>query len=116
MDIFKYNWTDRIKKEPFTNYKLNSDKPRNKREIHYTVKRKRNNDEVSTHKRWLHYNPIALRAINYMPRAPQDENTMLPLAAYRVEERAKVTGRIENPLYDNTRPNSLYNLRYASMR
>ena len=88
MDIFKQNWVQRIKTEPYTNIALNTD--RNITYYEQKIGPAFDFNEITT--RWC---PTEEKRIRNRPR----------VIHFEIER----DGRIEQ----NTRPPSLYNLRYA---
>ena len=125
MDVFQQNWTQRMHNEPFVNYQLQTYHPTMKKKLKgwrymrkYDInqrKKHRLNIEVDgenfrpafakllTNKD--NYKQVQERVKNYPPGmkkiAPQ----------YKKESISKPPG-----LYEYTRPQSLYNLHYPSLR
>ena len=129
MDVFKFNWTQRIKTEPFVNATLNSkrytDKPKGVRywrqipgqqniQSWNAARRTYLMSKIYTHegsrrKYGLHTTPI--RNYDIVKRNVKDRN---PPALQNIEI---VSDSIKDPdAWENTRPQSLYNLHYASLR
>ena len=129
MDVFKFNWTQRIKTEPFVNATLNSkrhtDKPYG---IRYwrripgqenvpnwiAARRTYLMSKIQIHegrrrKYGLHTTPI--RNYNTVKRNVNERN------APALQKLEILSDSIKDPdAWENTRPQSLYNLRYASLR
>ena len=107
-----------MKNEPFINYTLNSETPRDTRVIHYTAKMKMdvNTDDITTFYRMLPYSRMDYALTKYMTRIPKNTDRMRYNTTYR-DGKPQVSGKVyKSKLYDNTRPQSLYNLNYATLR
>lgn len=131
MDVFKFNWTQRIKTEPFVNATLNSKRtdivPGAPRYINYW--KVRSQDEW----RRLNLKPTifepyydkmyAKYRMGYNPRMYEVikrnvENNNDDVNKYKTIdiEHHPPTTKPNPDAWENTRPQSLYNLRYASIR
>lgn len=128
MDVFKQNWGQRIQHDPYVNFVLNSDTKIDVEDPTYVVYYVYYGDEPSK------MNPGSMKEVNgeyyqkrqrrYNPdRLPFHRATALKNPVGLQEVRFKYKDGRETPittqetrLHDNTRPQSLYNLRYASIR
>ena len=118
MDIFDQNWTQKMKTEPFVNYLLNSDQVT---EDYVTtwwhipkklVKRKDRLRKHMKHRGKTYYKyemPLNKAARKNLEKHP--ERVLKVAGQMLVDYWQKESG-----LHDNTRPQSLYNLHYASLR
>ena len=138
MDIFNQNWTEQMKNNPFVNKLLNnyevktireftpgSIKYRSLRKIEpkrgskrpYTIRFKDNNEEynqanlenLKEFKKYFTYpgkRKAKMNKIYYKPGSSKVTRDRLHIIHYRSK----------NELLANTRPQSLYNLRYACLR
>ena len=119
MDIFKHNWTDRMKKEPYINKVLNFTPPDQivlKNVTKYMRKKHRFVEEKLPYPytKKNHYEVVTFLKDNPPVRRDFMEHKDVQTESFDLVRNGQVLD--EYPLYDNTRPNSLYNLRYASMR
>lgn len=113
MDVFNQNWTERMKNDPYTNKVLNLQTPR---KLEYTRYRKYLGQDQ--------YVPVSmpfqqrrLNIIKTWPILPYDATKRRRNVYYLVD--AKINDMnidYYDKLYPNSRPNSLYNLHYASLR
>ena len=131
MDAFKFNWTQRIKTEPFVNATLNSkghtDKPyafrywrpinepqninswREASRTNYTKSKTYTDDADRERKYGFHRT-----GIQYYDRVMTSVNKNPTRELRNIEFINKPT---QDPdIWENTRPQSLYNLRYACLR
>ena len=114
MDIFNYNWTERIKNEPFVNKKLNYDKK--PESLEYSTILHNPYLGSQTYKTKYLYSETNLRLYQNEVKRPIEPAKPNYFYHYLVPSSAKINYRKIENLQQNTRPNSLYNLRYASKR
>ena len=121
MDVFQQNWTQRMHKEPFTNYILNSKGQKdNKIKMQYIQFVRRGARSVPEYDTQI---------VDWNERAEQDAKEIVKRDEIRIkrgltdapDQRNQYYGyKYEvlkgGKLYDNSRPISLYNLNYASLR
>ena len=138
MDVFNHNWNQRMKNEPFVNYTLNSDKRPERIRVRIVrsktaEERQKNPDahvfDYKNHKGYVN-DPRFMTNLrdarksqviwnedyfNYLHM--RSGNVMKPGTYYSMfgTERILPTD-IPTTLYDNSRPQSLYNLNYTSIR
>ena len=129
MDVFKHNWNQRIKTEPWVNATLNSErvkpKPRNLdywRPIKasnnwWSASRKFRKSKVFTDRRGKEHK-YGLHRVNYKNYQKIKKNVDTKNPSNLKEIKINYWPQPEhNPdMWENTRPQSLYNLHYAALR
>ena len=120
MDVFNHNWTQRMKNEPYINTVLNSTPPE-QIVIHNVQKFSRKRHRfVETQHPYPYTKERLYEAMSFLQNNPPERRDRMDSNDIQVERFDFIRhGRVFDgvyPLYDNTRPNSLYNLRYATIR
>ena len=138
MDVFNHNWNSRMKNEPFVNCVLNSDKQPERIRVRavrsHTREEMKKNPMAAAfdYRNIIGYvnDPGFIRRlgrardsqviwnnsyVNYLHM--KSGRVMKPGTFYSMFGTEKrLPTDIPTPLYDNSRPQSLYNLNYASIR
>ena len=126
MDAFKLKWNERMQHDPYVNFVLNSDERFTDPEPHrieywgiYNRKSKKNKgkdipDDVVMHD-GKYYKPHRKKFSERALDRQLKKSKKAPDGFNEVEIIYK-TDRLPTQLHDNTRPQSLYKLRYASLR
>ena len=123
MDIFKLKWNERMQHDPYVNFVLNSDKrfiEGDPHRIEYYMLFSKDKPRVMTP--WIeefdgqyykkHRRIWNEKNVKYVKERVKD----YPVAAQKIEYERTDPIQIPGKLHDNTRPQSLYKLRYASLR
>ncbi len=129
MDVFKYNWTERMKTEPFVNYTLQQPRPNVWTEAtHYRIwapytpslrqKRKPPKGTKIVDGRYYKKKKMKNRYPDYYEKMikPMVDKNPQELRDIKMKGTQMYTYPPESELHEYTRPQSLYNLRYASLR
>ena len=118
MDVFKHNWTQRMKNEPYINYTLNKDKKHHGK-IRWKTKHIDNDYNLIETQMEQDMHEAADFGRKYFSAANIFKSNLYGM---QLNKRYGVAGSLKlelqgmGQLYDNSRPNSLYNLHYASSR
>ena len=132
MDVFNQNWTQRMKADPFVNQTLNN---LSTRPIRIGIDVERHYWDNKT-KQWKKqemqypYNQQSIRLIKRWKQIPDDhpmdkpppqrlrksDNFFTRKPAIVRSSKTHSEEYKDDRLYPNSRPNSLYNLHYASLR
>ena len=128
MDVFNQNWTQRMKTDPWTNAVLNSKRERvvsgKPRFLRYwrgysqdewnAVKYKQLEFEPYYDKIYLHhrkkYSPERHNKVKQRVRRNPEQYNKVEVVSFAPSVHQ------DPDMWENTRPQSLYNLRYASLR
>ena len=119
MDVFNQNWNQRIKTEPFTNQLLNNIKPETIRVItrHTTNNRirrmTRHNYEFTKN---IHEEVERDRQYKHPPYVKDWEQNREYIVGARYHKKGVGYINYNPSQFAYTRPDSLYNLRYTSLR
>lgn len=122
MDVFNQNWNQRMQSDPYVNFVLNSDDRVETHETHikywtvYATKKpafKIPKDVIE--KNGIYYRKRKSKFTAKNIRYADKQDKKLPKDLRKKEYKWSEPIHYKE-LHDNTRPQSLYNLRYASLR
>ena len=129
MDVFKHNWTQRMKTDPWTNAVLNSERiALEPRSVEYwrpikasnnwlSVSRTYRKTRVYTNEKGDHRFGLHRTPYKYYQRIKKNVDNKNPRGVLKeIKINYRPSGERNPDMWENTRPQSLYNLHYATLR
>ena len=119
MDVFNHNWNQRMKTESFVNYTLNTDTPDTIQTLGVQKKDRKRKRFIKIKDNQQYSPALHNEALKYLRDHPPIRRDYLGYDEDQLEQVVLYRNGVlfKSPkLYDNSRPNSLYNLNYATLR
>ena len=120
MDVFKQNWTQRIHTDPYVNFLLNTEdkyETHKDRVIYYKEYDKDDNIPITATKvDGRYFRRVWRKYTDRVYKERKEYIKTLPEHLRYLEVKWSDPVLLDRELNENTRPQSLYNLRYASLR